>query len=44
MERAATVAPTMRWHIVRDARLPLKYSELFDVATACPVCYKQYPR
>lgn len=33
-----------RWHIAKNATLPLKYNNLANVVIACPVCSKQQPR
>lgn len=37
-------ADWVEWHIAKDAVLPLKYSELINAVTACPMCSKQCPR
>lgn len=34
----------MGWCIANDAGVPLKYSDLVNVVTACSLCSKQYPR
>ena len=31
-------------HVAKDAKLPLKYSDLVNAVTACPVCSTQCPR
>ena len=32
------------WHIARNAKFPLKYSDLVNAVTTCPVCSKQSSR
>lgn len=32
------------WHTAKNARMPLKYSDLTNLVTSCPVCFKQLPR
>lgn len=34
----------VRWHIAKDVLLPLKYSNLVNTVTACPMCSKDCPR
>ena len=34
----------VEWHIAKDARSPLKYSDLVNAAIACPLYSKQCPR
>lgn len=44
MERAVIIMPRVGgggWCIVKIAKLPLKYHDLVNVVTMCPLCSKQ---
>ena len=42
--KSGHLCPQTGWRIAKDARLPLKYSDLVNAVTVRPVCSKQCPR